>query len=167
MIGGIRFGELLRYNSDEVRRWRDWFAKQPAEALQVPVGATGGETADVRGMLRHIFLTELFYAELLAGKKASDYRALPHHSLDEIFAIGERAEETLGRYLATVDDDELKTYIMLPFRKDDPIRGTKRKMLAHVFLHSVRHWSQVATALRQHGYKHDWQHDLVFSDALE
>jgi uncharacterized damage-inducible protein DinB len=34
-------------------------------------------------------------------------------------------------------------------------------------MHGIRHWAQLATLLRQAGYKTDWSHDLLMSDALE
>ncbi len=39
-------------------------------------------------------------------------------------------------------------------------------MLTHAVVHAIRHWAQLATLLRQQGYKTDWQHDVLFSDAI-
>lgn len=163
---GISFAELLRSSAEENRRWREWFAQQPA-ALEVPIGEAGGPTASLGGMLRHIFLTELFYAELLNEKKnATDYARVPASSLEELFAIADSAHQEFHSFLSRAGDDELETVLKLT-RGDFSIAGTKRKMLAHVLLHSQRHWAQIATALRQQGYKPGWQHDLLFSQALQ
>jgi uncharacterized damage-inducible protein DinB len=36
----------------------------------------------------------------------------------------------------------------------------------HVFLHGIRHWGQIATALRQAGHRQPWEHDWLLSDAV-
>ena len=33
-------------------------------------------------------------------------------------------------------------------------------------LHGIRHWAQIATALRKAGYKQDWPHDFIFTEAV-
>jgi uncharacterized damage-inducible protein DinB len=42
-------------------------------------------------------------------------------------------------------------------------RATKRVMLAHALLHGIRHYAQLATLVRQHGIKPDWQMDFIAS----
>jgi uncharacterized damage-inducible protein DinB len=39
-------------------------------------------------------------------------------------------------------------------------------MFAHAMLHGVRHWAQLATALREKGHGTDWGHDFLFSDVM-
>jgi uncharacterized damage-inducible protein DinB len=39
-------------------------------------------------------------------------------------------------------------------------------MFAHAMLHGVRHWAQLATALREAGHGTDWGHDFLFSDVM-
>jgi len=38
--------------------------------------------------------------------------------------------------------------------------------MAQVELHGVHHRAQLATLLRQQGYKQDWIHDIVLSDVM-
>jgi hypothetical protein len=40
-------------------------------------------------------------------------------------------------------------------------------MFAHALFHSMRHWAQLATTLRQNGLKQDWQHDFIFTKVME
>ena len=163
---GISFQELQRYTQEERRKWRTWLEKQPAAALEVPMGEAGTDTATVRGVLWHIAIVELFYAEFISGKKEkSDYRELPHNTLEEIWRIGESAQEQLAQYLAGASEADLGTVLTLE-RGSFRVEASRRKMLGHVLLHSQRHWAQLATVLRQHGHKTDWQHDFIFTDAL-
>lgn len=163
---GISFPELQRYTQEERRKWRAWLEKQPAVVLEVPMGEAGTDTATVRGILWHIALVELFYAEFISGKaEKTDYRALPRNTLEEIWRIGDSAHEQLAGYLARASEADLGEVLKLE-RGSFRVEATRRKMLAHVLLHSQRHWAQLATVLRQHGYKTDWQHDFIFTEAL-
>jgi uncharacterized damage-inducible protein DinB len=165
-MSGISFQELQRYTQEGRRKWRAWLEKQPAAALEVPAGEAGGDTATVRGLLWHIAIVELFYAEFISGKKEkTNYRELPHSTLEEIWRIGDSAHEQLARYLAGAGEAALNEVLVLE-RGSFRVEASRRKMLAHVFLHSLRHWAQLAMALRQHGYKTDWQHDFIFTEAL-
>jgi uncharacterized damage-inducible protein DinB len=47
------------------------------------------------------------------------------------------------------------------------MKASRRKCFTHAFLHGTRHWAQLATALRLAGYKQDWQHDFIFSPAMQ
>ena len=166
-MNGISFQELQRYTQEERRKWRAWLEKQPAAALEVPMGEPATDTATVRGILWHIAIVELFYAEFISGKKEkSNYRELPHGTLEEIWRIGDSAHEQLAQYLAGTGEADLNAVLTLE-RGSFHVEASRRKMLAHVFLHSLRHGAQLAMALRQHGYKTDWQHDFIFTDALE
>ncbi|HYX67666.1 MAG TPA: DinB family protein [Terriglobales bacterium] len=165
-MNGISFQELQSYTQEETRRWRAWLEKQPAAALEVPMGEAGTDTATARGILWHIAIVELFYAEFISGKsQKSDYRTLPRNTLEEIWQIGDSAQQQLSEYLARASEADLSAVLKLE-RGSFRVEASRRKMLGHVLLHSLRHWAQLATVLRQHGYKTDWQHDFIFTEAL-
>ncbi len=165
-MNGISFQELQRYTQEERRKWRAWLEKQPAAALEVPMGEAGTDTATVRGVLWHIAIVELFYAEFISDQaEKSDYRALPHNTLEEIWRIGDSAQQQLAGYLARARETDLSAVLKLE-RGSFRVEASRRKMLGHVFLHSLRHWAQLAMAMRQHGFKTDWQHDFIFTEAL-
>ena len=44
---------------------------------------------------------------------------------------------------------------------------TTRKLLFHVLLHEIRHWAQIAAAVRLAGFEPPGDHDLLFSAALK
>jgi uncharacterized damage-inducible protein DinB len=41
-----------------------------------------------------------------------------------------------------------------------------RKLLFHMVLHEVRHWAQIAAAVRAAGFAPPGEHDLIYSKAL-
>jgi uncharacterized damage-inducible protein DinB len=93
---------------------------------------------NVREFLLHIFAVELRYAERLAG--------LP---------------------MATATDEDLASVMEFPTRTVGVIRASKRKMFAHAMLHGVRHWAQLATALREAGNPTNWGKDFLYSPVME
>jgi uncharacterized damage-inducible protein DinB len=46
------------------------------------------------------------------------------------------------------------------------LHASRRTLFAHILLHSMRHWAQLTTMLREAGYKADWPKDFLFSEAL-
>ncbi len=159
MLPGISFLELLGYEEEEVERWRHWFQKQTQKVLEVPIGE--GETATVRGLLVHIFNVEQRYADRLLGLPPTPYESLRTSSLEQIFEIGAAAREKLRRFLARATEEEFARVVTFETRSAGTPSASKRKIAAHAILHGVRHWAQIATALRQRGYRQDWQHDFL------
>ncbi len=47
------------------------------------------------------------------------------------------------------------------------MKVSPRKMLIQAILHGVHHRGQLATFLRQQGFKQDWTHDIILSSVVE
>ncbi len=164
-VAQISFGELLDWNESETKKWRAWFEDQPAAVLEVPVQIA--QTKNVREFLLHIFAVELRYAQRLNREEVSSYESLPSGSVAELFAIGERARAGLRKYLGSTTDEELKSVQEFQTRSAGTLRASQRKIFAHAMLHSVRHWAQLATALREAGYDTKWMKDFLASEVME
>jgi uncharacterized damage-inducible protein DinB len=160
-LDGIPFAMLLAYRDAETDRWRDWLDRHPA-ALDVPIGT--GRTATVRGLIVHILAVELRYAERLLGRRVTAYEELEPATTDEIFAIGRRARAMIDEFLATADDRTMRETLEFETLTAGRVRATKYKITANLVNHGVRHWAQIATVLRQHGYGDQWAHDFLLSD---
>ncbi len=162
MDAGLRFSELLQYVNEETERWREFFASNP-RALDVEVSIAG--TKNVRDMLLHIFAVELRYAERLNDvAEVTPYERHARETAEELFAIGDKARAMLAEYLAKADD--LDRVLTFPTLTSGTLSGSKRKILTHVLLHGVRHWAQLATALREAGFAQG-RHDFIFSDVMD
>jgi uncharacterized damage-inducible protein DinB len=164
-LAQISFADLLSANEAETQKWRKWFDSQPAAVLDVPLSIALAK--NVREFLLHIFAVELRYAERLAGLPITEYETLPTGSVAELFGVGERARTMYRDYLAKVSDDDLAVVMEFPTRTAGIIRSSKRKMFVHAMLHSVRHWAQLATALRGAGYTTNWGKDFLYSPVME
>ncbi len=164
-LAEISFADLLAANEAETQKWRTWFEQQPAAVLDVPLSIALAK--NVREFLLHIFAVELRYAERLAGLPITGYETLPTGSVAELFGIGDRARGMYREYLAKATDEDLASMMEFPTRTAGVIRSSKRKMFAHSMLHGVRHWAQLATALREAGYTTGWGKDFLYSPVME
>jgi uncharacterized damage-inducible protein DinB len=160
----LSFSEMLEANERETGKWQSWFERQPAELLDLPLGIAIAK--DVREFLLHIFAVELRYAERLTGSPVTEYESIRTASVRELFAVGEKARGLYRRYLSGATDADLASVQEFPTRSAGVLRASKRKMFAHAMLHGVRHWAQLATALREKGHGTDWGHDFLFSDVM-
>ncbi|HEY5176811.1 MAG TPA: DinB family protein [Terriglobales bacterium] len=158
------FAELLDANERETGKWQSWFEGQPAELLDLSLNIALAK--NVREFLLHIFAVELRYAERLASSAITEYESIPTGSVRELFGIGEKARTLYRDYLTRATDEDLATVLEFPTRTSGVLRASKRKMFAHAMLHGVRHWAQLATALREAGHSTDWGHDFLFSDVM-
>ncbi len=164
-LAQISFAELLTANEAGTRKWRKWFDEQPAAVLDVPLSIALAK--NVREFLLHIFAVELRYAERLKGLPITAYETLPTASVAGLFGIGETATAMYRDYLANASDEDLARVIEFPTRTAGIVRASKRKIVVHALLHSVRHWAQLATALREAGYPTNWGKEFLYSEAME
>jgi uncharacterized damage-inducible protein DinB len=164
-LAQISFAELLDWNESEANKWRAWFEAQPASVLDVPIKVA--QTNNVREFLLHIFAVELRYAQRLNQEEISSYESQPQGSIADLFSIGDRARTGYRKYLGHATDEDLKTVLEFPTRSAGTLRASNRKIFAHAMLHSVRHWAQLATALREAGNEAKWGKDLLFSETME
>jgi uncharacterized damage-inducible protein DinB len=161
MDPGIAFTDLLAYNAEENDHWKRWFVENPA-ALNLDCDVAGA--GSVRNLLHHIFATELFFAIRVLENVRMDNKDLPHETLEELFSISQTAHEKFSEYIAKASLEEWTTPIPLGFRE---VRASKRKMVMQAIMHSIHHRGQLATFLRQQGFKQNWVHDFIMSQVME
>ena len=155
---------LLAWNRAETRRWHTWFAAQPATLLDLPFGE--GRIATIRGLVHHTFVVDLRYAQRLAGLPVTAYESLDEHDLDGLFALAERAQVLLAGWLERATPAELDHEHTFQSLSAGTRTASARKIVIHACTHHIRHWAQIATALRSQGHRSDWPHDFLMSDAL-
>ena len=160
----ITLDELLADNEAATEKWQAWFAANPA-ALEVPCAIYNSGT--VRGLLKHIFAVELRHSQRLLGQEVTSYDAIPVGSLEDLMAIHAQAIQNLRKFLSTASDAALLEVIPLQTVSAGTLHASRRKLFAHILLHSMRHQAQLTSLLREAGYKTDWPKDFLFSEALE
>lgn len=162
-FAGITLKELLAENESSTRKWQVWFAANPA-ALDLPCDIYNSGT--VRGFLKHIFGVELRHSQRLNNEEVIAYEALPAYSMDELSSVHSRAVHNLHKFLSEANEASLQEVIALQTVSAGTLHASRRKLFAHVMLHSMRHWAQLSTLLREAGYKTDWPKDFLFSEAI-
>ncbi len=159
---GISFEDLLRYEEGEARKWEEWFARNPG-ALDVPVS----DEKNVRRLVLHLHAVGHRNVQRLLGEPQTQNEQFPQATLEEVFNIGRDTRAKIRRFLGQLAEAELGRAREFHSASLGTIEATPRKLLAHGLLHAVRHWAQIAAALRAHGYRTDWQHDVLFSEAVK
>lgn len=160
---GITLEELLTENQLATQKWLTWFASSAA-ALDVPCDIYDSGT--VRGLLKHVFAVELRHSQRLLGQEVVAYDAIPIGSLDDLSTVHLQAVENLKSFLAEADSHALEEIIALQTVSAGTLHASRRKLFVHILLHSMRHWAQLTTVLREAGFRTDWPKDFLFSEAM-
>lgn len=160
----LTYAELLNHDEQETEQWREWFRRHP-DALDMKMELAMQH--DVRGVLFHIFVIELRYAERLLEQPETANEALPKHTVDELFAVGDIARKKFREFMARATEADWNKTISFKTLSVGQTSASKRKCFVHALLHGMRHWAQLATALRQRGSQAEWHHDFMFSKAME
>ena len=159
----LEYGELLRYTEEERARWRRFFVAQD-QGLDIPL-QPGGRFATIGKLIDHIFLVEQRHLQRLRGEALSEQTGLTGSNAPPLFDYGASVRRELEQLVATTDADEaneLRTFRV----RDQDYQMSPRKLLFHILLHEIRHWAQIALAVRLAGVDPPGDHDLFFSRAF-
>ena len=156
--------ELLRYSSEERDKWRRWLAANPA-ALEGGV-QPDGRYPTVGRLIDHIFLVERRHLQRLGGEPLSDATGLTGNNVAPLFDYGASVRREMEQFLREFDGDEADVARTIEVR-GQRLSMTPRKLLFHMLLHEIRHWAQVALAVRLAGFEPPGDHDLFYSSALK
>ena len=159
----LGYGELLRYTQEERDRWRRYFAEHP-QALE-SAAQPGGRFETVGKLIDHVFLVERRHLQRLRGETLATQTGLTGNNASPLFDYGASVRRELEQFVEELDDDEANEVRTFEVREQAwPM--TPRKLLFHILLHELRHWAQVALAVRLAGFEPPGDHDLFFSKAL-
>lgn len=149
---------LVVWNDTTAQHWRDFILANPL-ILGLLCDIRNGRT--VADTLQHIVAVELRYAQRLAGFPESTYEEIPKDSIDSILGTHELAFAHIRNLLADPSFD-WSTEITVDTISLGRLRVTRETILVHLTLHSIRHYAQLATLVRQQGYKPTWPMDYLF-----
>ena len=159
----ISLHELMAWTAEERAKWLPWLKANP-KALDVTV-QPGGRFPTVASLIDHIFLVEHRHTLRLQGKDLPTEWGVKPGDIDALYAFAARGRDAVIRYLPTLSDKDANTP-----RDVVVATGTyalsPRKLLFHMVLHEVRHWAQIAAAVRAAGFAPPGDHDLFYSKAL-
>ena len=152
---------LLAWNDSTAKRWRDFVIHNPT-ILLLPCDIRNGKT--VADTLQHIVAVELRYAQRLSGLPESPYEEIPKDSANSLHTAHELAL-TLVRNLLANPNYDWSVELTCDTISLGRLRASRETILLHLTLHSIRHYAQLATLVRQQGFKTTWPMDYLFIGA--
>ena len=165
MTAAITLQELLTWSQEAAKFWKGHFEANP-ELLALPCAIDDAGVVQV--LVRHIWMADLRWAQCVSGQPMTPRPDLPKSPLAALYGMHEQATRMFQSLLddpATNWNETIAlAYDWIP---DDLRNASRRKLAAHAFLHSQRHWAQLASLLRDAGYPSNFWGDLIFSRALE
>lgn len=152
--------EVLKWNQTTNATWRKLLTGTP-EILALPCDIM--QVSSVAQLLQHIVAVELRYAERMLGLPETDYANVPYDSVEAIYATHDRAMELYRQVLDS--DTRWDEEIQFQTRSAGMLLTSRKTILFHALFHSLRHYAQLGTLVRQHGYKTGWYGDYLFMGA--
>ncbi|MBZ5592718.1 MAG: DinB family protein [Acidobacteriia bacterium] len=162
----LSIDELIGYTNGERAKWEAWFQEHPPSALDAPVQREG-DFSDVWRLMHHIFRVEKRHTQRLKQESPlMEQIGVARHDVTALFAFGRTVREELTGFIHSASQADLNRTLEVSYR-NQVTKFTARKLVFHIFVHEIRHWAQIATAVRNAGFPPPGLHDLLFSDAME
>ena len=158
----ISADKLVAWNDVTAQHWRKFIAAKPI-VLSLLCDIRNGKT--VADTLQHIVAVELRYAQRLAGLPESPYEEIPKSSIESLMAAHDLAFFLVRNLLANSDYD-WSAELTFDTISAGRLSASRETILVHLTLHSIRHYAQLATLVRQQGYKTNWPMDYLLAETL-
>jgi uncharacterized damage-inducible protein DinB len=156
----VTFEELLGDFEATTARWKQFFTTHP-EAAKVDTDIAG--TKSIEGLVCHIYVASIRTTERLLGEPFSEPGSTD--TLAAAWALEARATTNLRRFFHSATDGTYDEILRFQTRAGE-IAASRRKLCLHIFVHAIRHWAQIGTIVRQHGYPPGWMQDILGSEAI-
>ena len=153
--------ELMAWNDKTAERWQK-LLEAHEDLLAVPCDVAGVKC--IGELMQHIVAAQLRYAERLAGLPETSYDKIAHDTVAVLFATHTRGVDLLRGMLADPTYDWSQE-IEFSTRSMGQLVASRKTIFVHALMHSIRHYAQLATLVRQHGVKPDWPMDYLFMGA--
>ena len=160
---GITFAELLADNEASTAKWQEWFVAHP-HALEVLCDVADSKT--VGELVHHIFVVQLRHSQRLLGQPIHGYENDPVVNMEGLFGLSEEGRQNLARFVTGTDEEQAEEIIHFTIRTGRQFSVSRRKVFIHTMMHSIRHWAQISTLLRQNGFHLGWPQDFLGSPAI-
>jgi len=156
----IAVEKLIAWNDDTARKFRDFVCLNPV-VFSLPSDIRSDGT--VAGTLQHVVYFELRFANLIAGFAKKPLEEIPKDSIDAIYETHAHATTIIRQLLSDATFDWSQEMVF-EVPNLGPVNATRESFLIHLLMHSVRHYAQLATVVRQAGYPLTWRMDYLFSE---
>jgi uncharacterized damage-inducible protein DinB len=148
--------EVLQWNEKTSDQWRKFLTADP-DVLAIACDIA--RTKNVAELIQHIVAVELRYAERIARLPETPYEDVPYDSVDALYSTHDKAIAIFKQALA--DNLDWNHTIEFQTRSYGPMQATAKTIYFHAMLHGIRHYAQLGTLVRQHGYSLNWLGDYL------
>jgi uncharacterized damage-inducible protein DinB len=162
----VTLEDLLADYELTTARWKSFFEANP-DAAMVPTDIAGSK--NVGELVWHIYAASFRTAQRLLGEELSSAASLSSvRDVSSAFLLQAEGTKKLRQFLETASEATLEeTFEIRPSGTTGRvITGTKRKLCLHAMVHALRHWAQIVPLLRVKGFRPDWTHDILASEAI-
>jgi uncharacterized damage-inducible protein DinB len=156
----IDFQNLIAYTDHERAKWKKWLVADPSR-LAIPF-QSGGRFATVGNLVNHVFWVEQRHLARLEGTPVPETTGAPEDDLNALFEYGDRVRANLKAFVNGAGD-RMNQPITFSLRDSGPFTVLRRKLAAHILLHEIRHFAQIAYAARVAGHEPPGEHDYFFA----
>ena len=111
----------------------------------------------------HVFWVEERHLARLEGAPVPDTTGVPADDVNALYEFGDRVRGNLRRFVTTLDDRRAGETITFSLKDGATFTVLRRKLAAHILLHEIRHFAQIAYAVRVAGHEPPGEHDYFFS----
>ena len=159
MTVSVELRELLDNSDHERRKWHEWIAAD-ARRLEIPFQA-GGRFPTVGSLFDHTFLVERRHLSRLEGGTPPDTTGVKAGDWGALFEYADLVRADFRKYLEDLDEAEAREPMTIAVQSGTATM-TKRRLATHVLLHEIRHFAQIAYAVRCAGQEPPGRHDLFY-----
>jgi uncharacterized damage-inducible protein DinB len=157
----VDFQNLIAYTDHERAKWKAWLAADPSR-LAIPF-QSGARFPTVGSLLSHVFWVEERHLARLEGTPVPDTTGVPVDDVNALYEFGDRVRGNLRRFVMTLDERRASETITFSLKDGASFTVIRRKLAAHILLHEIRHFAQIAYAVRVAGHEPPGEHDYFFS----
>ena len=161
MSVGLSGEELLAWNDATFAKWMELVERHP-EVMAVGCDVYG--VVNVGELLHHVAMVELRYAQRLMGQPETTYEEVPV-TVDGLRAAHGGMVERVRALLGDVTYGWEST-IRFQTRSMGVLLASRKTVLVHTLMHSVRHYAQAAMLVRQAGIAPGFPMDYLFMGVL-
>ena len=157
----IPIEKLITCNDETAQKFHD-FVQANLTIFSLSSDIRSSET--IAGTLQHIVYLELRFANLIAGLGKTPLEDIPKHSIEALHATHTHAI-ALVRQLLSDPAFDWSQDLTFDIPNLGRLEASRETFLVHLTMHSIRHYAQLATIVRQAGFEPNWPMDYLFTQA--
>jgi uncharacterized damage-inducible protein DinB len=160
MSVSIDFDNLIGYSDAERAKWEAWIIADPSRldlAFQ-----PGGRFPTVWSVLEHVFLVERRHLARLEGGVPPEATGIARDDWEALFDYADLVRADFRRYAADLDEETCSKRLTVTVASGGTSTISCRKLSLHIVLHEIRHFAQLAFAVRLAGHAPPGEHDYFY-----